>query len=78
MEDKILQQAYDAGLSASRNRRSASDCPAYAMGDSGHLWRESWRRGWDAGEAEYRRKYPLPAAPASKAKATPIRKGKRR
>jgi ribosome modulation factor len=73
-----LDHAYEAGYYASENRRSRSDCPLYAMGEQGRVWRAEWLRGFDQHEAEYRKKYPLPAAPASKAKATPIRKGKRR
>ena len=78
MEDRILQQAYEAGRDASRNRRALSECPTYSIGEDGRPWRERWRQGWHDGEAEYRRKYPLPAAPAPKAKAVPIRKGRRR
>lgn len=76
--DNILAQAYEAGRDAHRNRRPLSDCPTFAIGDTGKPWRDRWRQGWHDDEREYRKIYPLPAAPAPKAKATPIRKGKRR
>jgi ribosome modulation factor len=73
-----LEYAYEAGYSASLNRRPRSECPLYAMGEAGRQWRERWYQGFDAYEAEYRRRYPLPTASQPKFKATPIRKGRKR
>lgn len=54
-----LTHAYQAGYSASQSRRDRSECPLYSSGEDGYAWRKEWRRGFDAHEAEYRRKYPL-------------------
>lgn len=54
----LLTHAYQAGYSASQSRRDRSECPLFSMGPEGYAWRKEWRRGFDAHEAEYRRKYP--------------------